>query len=115
MEITEKNIESYINAAIKHGECTEEGDYKQANKQYKIIQRSLNELKVSEKGVTQLKDLMEHQSDYVKLWSSTHLLSVEEKKSRQVLMELARKPGFLGLTAQTTLDEWTKGNLKLDI
>lgn len=115
MEIIEKNIESYINAAIKHGEFTEEGDYKQANKQYKIIQSNLNVLKASEEGINQLKGLMEHQSDYVRLWASSHLLSVEEKKARRVLSELAKKPGFLGLTAQTTLDEWSKGNLKVDM
>lgn len=115
METIEKAIKTFVDAAVKHGECTNKGDYRTANKQYKIIVKSLHQLKVHEEGVIQFKELMEHQSDYVRLWSSTHLLRVEEERAKRNLMSLAKKSGVISLTAQTTLDEWNKGNLKPEI
>lgn len=115
MEIVEKVIKTFVDAAVKHGECTNRGDYRTANKQYKIMFKSLQQLKVHEDGIIQFKELMEHQSDYVRLWSSTHLLRVEEEKAKKHLKSLAKKSEIISLTAQTTLDEWEKGNLQPEI
>ncbi|WP_055666125.1 hypothetical protein [Desnuesiella massiliensis] len=111
MSKIEKLVEEYINASIKHGKCTEDGDYKLANKQYIIIEKSITELKLMEKGIDELENLLEHQSDYVKLWSARYLLLDKEVKAKQTLLSLTKKPGFLGFTAQITLDEWSKGNI----
>lgn len=105
-------IEQFTKAAIKHGEATKEGKHRIVNKQYKVIEKSVDELKSIENGINKLENLLEHQSDYVKLWSARYLLLIKEKKSKETLVKLIKKSGLLGFTAKITLDEWKNGNLR---
>lgn len=111
MEDIQKLKEMFVTAAIKHGEGTEQGNHKLANKQYKIIEKSINELKSIENGIDEFEGLLEHEVDYVRLWCARYLLASRNMKAKRALSELISKPGFLGLTAKLTLDEWDKGNI----
>lgn len=111
MEDIEKLKKMFIIAAIKHGEGTEQGNYKLANKQYKIIEKSIDELKNIENGIEEFEELLEHEDDYVKLWCARYLIESRNMKAKRTLLALINKPGFLGLTAKLTLDEWDKGNI----
>jgi hypothetical protein len=109
----QKIIENFINASIKQGESIEEGNWKVANRQYKIIEKSYQHLrKLDEKSVYELIKLLDYNNDYVKLWSATYSLSIDEEKAKNVLKILSNKSGGLGLTAKMTLQEWEKGNIK---
>lgn len=112
MNDIEKIIKEYIKAATKHGEATEEGKHSLANKQYRIIEKNIDRLKSIENGINKLENLLEHQSDYVKLWSARYLLFSQEEKAKGTLLQLTNKSGFLGFTAKITLDEWDKGNIR---
>ena len=112
MNDIEKTIEKYIKAAIKHGEATEEGKANIANKQYKVIQRNVDKLKSIENGINELVNLLEHQSDYVRLWSASYLLPLEEQKSKETLLILSKKSGLIGFKAKIILAELEKGNIR---
>lgn len=105
-------VMNYVAAATKHGEATEKGNFKVANREYKIIEKSYTQLIQSGyEGFQELLKLTSHKKDYVRLWSASHTLSIYEEIAKKTLSELSNKPNFIGITAQTTLEEWEKGNL----
>ncbi|SHI07736.1 DUF2019 domain-containing protein [Clostridium grantii] len=111
MKDIEKIIQEYTEAAIKYGNATEEGKYKIVNNQYKIIEKNIDKLKSIENGINKLENLLEHQSDYVKLWSARYLLYLKEQKAKETLLILIQKSGVIGFDAKMTLEEWGKGNI----
>jgi hypothetical protein len=109
-----KNIETALSifeeASIKQSEATEIGDYKTGNKFYAKIILAGNFLK-NENEINQLKKFLSHKSVGVRLWSAFYMLIFDEKEGVKILEDIAIMPGIHSLTAQTTLDEWRKGNL----
>ena len=106
-------LNKYIEAAIQHGKATEEGDYKSANKAFKVLKKVYDELKANQDfGVQKLSNLLNHEEEYVRLWASSHTLQVDTEKAKKTLIELTKKTGFLAFNAKMTLEEWEKGNLK---
>ena len=104
-------VEDYINAAIKYGEATQEGDNKVVNKNYKLIDSIFRKLK-TENRLSELVLLMDHVNEDVKMWAATHLLVFDEQKAKQVLSEIAKDTTSLNAyEAEMTLKEWEKGNL----
>ena len=82
------------------------------NQQYANIVKAINFLK--EQGeVAALIDCLCHSSAGVRNWAATYLLPVKEKEAIKVLEEIVRKKDIHSLSAETTLSEWRKGNLKL--
>lgn len=109
------NIDSALSvfedAAAKHAEATEQGDYRKANKCYKSITEAVNYLK-EHNALLQLEVFLRHASVGVRLWSASYLLSIRENDAIRVLEEISTLPGIHSLDAKTTLSEWKKGNLK---
>jgi len=71
-------------------------------------------LQLKELGKTnKLTRLLNSENENVRLWAATHLLPTNEFEAKKVLQELALKPGFNAFSAEMTLKEWEKGNLKL--
>lgn len=99
-------------AALKHTEATEQGDYKSANKSYDKIIKAIDFLR-SEDQVKALLNFFQHNSEGVRGWAATYLLPIEEGEAIKVLEEIAKGPGIRALAAETTLNEWKNGNLKL--
>ncbi|MEN1785785.1 MAG: DUF2019 domain-containing protein [Bacteroidota bacterium] len=110
-----KDIETALvvfeEASIKQAEATEEGDYKTGNKRYSEITKAAEFIK-SEDAVESLKQFLSHTSIGVRMWAACYLLPVDEKEGKRVLKEIAKSSGIHALTADTTLSEWKKGNLK---
>src|SRR5262245_3595162 len=111
-----KDIESALKlfeaAANKHADATEQGDYKTANKNYKIIIAAIEFLKEHNQLIS-LGDLLDHSSVGVRLWAATYLLDIKKDEAVKTLIAIARSGGIHSVNAGTTLSEWKKGNLNL--
>lgn len=109
------NIETALllfkEAAIRHAEATEQGDHKKANISFDQIVEAVDFLK-SNNSNDQLLGLFLEPSAGVQMWAATYLLPSHEKESMKILNQIVRLGGILSLSAETTLDEWKKGNLK---
>ncbi|MBL0304674.1 MAG: DUF2019 domain-containing protein [Chitinophagaceae bacterium] len=114
MKIKDKKtaLASFEESAVKHADATGQGDYKTANKCYANIVKAINFLK-EQAEVAALIDCLCHSSAGVRNWAATYLLPVKEKEAIKVLEEIVRKKDIHSLSAETTLSEWRKGNLKL--
>lgn len=115
--ISMKNIESaleiFLESAIKEVEATEIGDFKTVNKCYKKITESMNYLK-SKNEIYNLKDYLHNPSVGIRLWVACYWLNINEKEGLRVIENIVKSKdsGIYSLTAETTLSEWKKGNLK---
>ncbi len=103
-------------AASLHGQATERGDYRVGNKQYDLLVSLHKELKRrGGEGRAAILSLMRSEDIGVRLWASTRALRFAPGLAEPALEEIASIPRSLNaFTAQMTLEEWRKGNLKLD-
>lgn len=108
----EEALGNFENSAKLHGECTENGDYKMGNKSYNSLIRSVEFLK-DNNLLTKLIPFLNSPSLSVQLWASTFLLKVEEKRAVEKLKEIECASNAYSFTAEMTLQEWRKGNLKM--
>lgn len=110
-----KNLKEAIalfeEASIKQAEATEQGNYKVGNKCYKEIKKAIDFLKKN--NALEILDIcLNSHFVGVRLWAAYYLLPIREKESMKILEEIAQGTGIHSLTAETTLSEWRKGNLK---
>jgi hypothetical protein len=110
------NIEAALGifeiSAVQHAQATELGDYKTANKAYKLIVNSIEFMQQTDK-INELLNFISHSSVGVRIWSATYLLKSHEQIAIQELVKIASGVGIQSLNAEMTLIEWKKGNLKL--
>lgn len=111
MKDTTAIIEKFVEASMKHEEATNEGDYKTANKSYKIIMKMVDFLK-DHQEINKLSELLNHSSVGVRLWTATILLPVSELESLKVLNQISKGNGIHSFEALTIIKEWENGNLK---
>jgi hypothetical protein len=109
---TETALLQFIEAATKHAEATEQGDYKTVNKSYAIIVKAITFLK-EQNEIEKLSEFLSHSSVGVRMWAATYLLPVLENEGLRVLKQIAGETGIHSFTAKITLSEWEKGSLKL--
>jgi hypothetical protein len=109
---TETALSVFEEAATKHAEATEIGDYKIANKNYDLVLKAVLYLK-EKNEIDKLFNFLTHSSIGVRMAASTYLLPKHEKEAIKVLSEISRSPGIHALSAETIISEWKKGNLKL--
>lgn len=113
---SQKEIEQacmmFEQAAKKHAEATEMGDYGEANKNYKIIVKTAHLLKETD-NMDKIARLLNNKSVGVRLWTATYHLPVSESDAIQILQQIADEDGIHALTAKTTIDEWKKRKLVL--
>jgi hypothetical protein len=110
---TVRLIETYRSAAKLHGEATEAGDHKTANKSAELIGALYAELR--RRGATAQRALLPLLTDPasgVRLWSASHALEFSPEHGEPILKELASSGPFLRLTAEMTLKEWRAGRLR---
>ncbi|WP_353101335.1 DUF2019 domain-containing protein [Myroides odoratus] len=105
-------LEIFEEACVKHAEATENGDYKTANKYYTKIVKVAKFLK-EENAITDLKNYLSSPFVGVRLWAGYYWLTINEQEGIKVLKEIVNSPTIHSLTAETTLSEWKKGNLKI--
>lgn len=106
-------IEIFINSAIEHSKSSENGNYKSANKNHKLILESAKYLK-STNSIFELRKLYNHENMGVRIWAATYSLEDCEKNAKKVLKNISKqKINHHSFTAKITLEEWISGNLKL--
>ncbi|APD06392.1 hypothetical protein UJ101_00855 [Flavobacteriaceae bacterium UJ101] len=105
-------INDFIEASIKHGEASKEGDYKLANKNYDKLVSILKYLKEND-SIFILKKFLIHEDLNVQLWAATFLLEENEEEAIKLMTKIANQniPHY-SFDAKITLEEWKKGNLK---
>ena len=110
----ESIIQHYILLAVEHGECTESGDIENGNKLHMTIMMLISQIQTKSKDIQKLFfETLEHESDAVKVWTATALISTIESESIRVLKHVAKSNKTAhGATARSTIDWWKKGLLK---
>lgn len=108
----EDALRLYEEMAEAHAKATEEGDYKVANNCYKGIICAIDFLNKND-CIRSLESFLDHSAVGVRLWTATHLLSINEAKCLKVLSKISDTVGIHSLTAKTTIREWKNGNLRL--
>ena len=105
-------LEKFICACIEKGKYEELGNSKMGNKQYTIIKSAYLSLKKAGR-LDDMTGLLEHENPYVRLWAASYMLPILPTKSENTLKELSTLKGKpVAFSAQMTLQEWRKGNLK---
>ena len=103
---------AFIDNAISHGKAIEDGNHKLANKLHKDISKIYNIIKREERW-DELKDMVEHSDESVRLWAATFLLHHNQDFALKALKGLEKSKKIFGLSASTTIDMWNKGMLQL--
>lgn len=109
---TESAYKKFKEAAIKHAEATEMGNYEIANKCYCVIADNARYLKDTN-NLELLSELLKSEYVGVRMWAATYLLPVCEHEAIHILQAIADGDNIHSLTAKTTIDEWINGNLEL--
>lgn len=99
-------------ASHKQAEATEQGNYKEGNKHYSRIMRAIKFLKKKD-SIDTILPLLNKPSIGVRLWTASYLLPKYEKESIAILSEITKNQDIHSLTAETILNEWKTGNLKI--
>ena len=111
-----ENLQEALNlfekATTKHAEATEQGDFSTGNKSYEKISITISFLKNSG-SIESLVKFLDSRSIGTRMWAATYLLPTHTKESVKVLKLIAEGSDIHSLSAETTLDEWDSGSLKL--
>jgi len=106
-------IATYRASAIAHGESTEGGNHRKANRHHDMIASVYRELRGrGDEDRLALLPLLDDINPYVRAWAAAHALEFAPDRGETVLRRLAAIPGLVGLNAEMTLDEWEKGLLQ---
>lgn len=108
----DKIVSNFENFCIQNDVAAQARNSKLANKYAKKIINCYLQLKELGK-VNELYKLLKSENENVRLWAATHTLQTNEAEAKRVLEELAAEPGLNAFSAEMTLSEWEKGNLKL--
>jgi hypothetical protein len=110
----EEIIENCIESAIDYGVSAYEVvvNSRKTNKLYDRQYKNFKILKNHPNGVESLYRLLAHPNMYVRYTAAIHLLSVNEKKAKDVIMDVATLSKDLKFDSYYLLQEWDNGNLK---
>ena len=105
-------VAAYRAAAVANGRATEESDHRTANRQHDIVAAIYRELrKRGDSAQRELLALLDDINPHVRAWAAAHALEFAPDRGEPVLRRLANGAGVVGLNAEMTLREWTKGSL----
>lgn len=110
----EKLKENCIESAIEYGIAAYEiiENARKTNRAYDKNRKYFKSLKEHEYGVKTLFELLEHEYMYVRYCAAIYLLSVDEKKAKEVIQKVATYSKSLDFDVFYLLQEWDNGNLK---
>ena len=110
----EELLRQYTDAARLHGEATERGDARTANRNHDRVLRALRLLdEASDEGRLHLVDLLGHADPHVQTWAATHLIFLCAAKAVPVLESVAQRPDIAGGNARMVLELWREGSLRI--
>lgn len=106
-------VNKYVAAAIAHGQATEAGNHKKANREADQLAESYRDLRSRGLDSQQaLLPLLNHDNPNVRLWAGSHALEFAPAEGERVLVALQVVPGSLvGFSAKMTLQQWRAGAL----
>jgi hypothetical protein len=117
MDIKNATIEEllsvYAESAAINGQSSINGDFKSANRHYRILSIVCREL--GERGIDAQRSLLRllaHDDPAVRLWTASHVIEFAPKEGIMALMELADREGTTGFEAETMLSEWKEGKFR---
>ena len=99
-------IQRYRNAAKRHGEATDAGDYRAANDAHDQLAEALEELNTIPRGLDALDALLDDQDTSVRCWAAAHLLPTGSKRAIDALEGLANGTGIIAFDAKQVLKQW---------
>src|SRR5262245_28941405 len=109
----ESLVRQYSEAALRHGQATEKGDYLTANAAHDELASVYR--KIRELGANAQRSLLPLLSDAdvgIRLWAASHALEFSPDDGVRVLSELERMPkSFVAFSAKMTLQQWRLGAL----
>lgn len=106
-------LKLFIEAASKQAKFTEDGDYKNSNKQYDVIINVAKYLKRTN-NLRELINLLDNEDVGVKIWAATYLLEENEEKALLTLRNISNQDiKQHSFTAKMVIEEWNGGTLSL--
>ena len=107
-------IENCIKYAIEYGVSAYEvvENSRKTNMLYKKQYEHFKKLKNHPLGIESLYGLIENSHMYVRYFAAIHLLSIKEKKAKEIISEVASLSKALEFDSYYLLQEWDNGNLK---
>ena len=106
-------MEEMVDMVIKRGNelTSPDGTAKKANQYFDKILVLVNKMKKMEGYAENMKNLLNHENDYVKLKAAFELLPIYTKEAEHVLFMLSQKRGLVAFDAELALERWQKGEL----
>ena len=112
-QVIQSLLAAYTIAAAKHGQATWDSDPDAGNEQAAVIEGVYHELRARGRDAQlQLLDLLSNSNASVRLWAGSHALEFAPEQGKPVLEELLDHDGFIGITAEITLEVWRQGTLR---
>lgn len=111
IENVREALKLFEDAAIKQGDASNTGKSNVANRNYKKIATIVSYLKANG-ALNELTVFYVHSNLFVRTWAAAYLLPLYEKRSLEVLKEIANMNALGSLEAEMTIKEWKNGNLK---
>jgi hypothetical protein len=107
-------VERYTAAAASHGQATEAGDHKKANRAADSIAAIYRELR--QRGADAQKHLLAlltHPDPGVRGWAGAHALEFAPSDGERALLQLATiRKSLVAFSAEMTLKVWREGRLR---
>jgi len=109
---SESLLDIYVQAAIRHGEATLQGNADKGNAEYDALMEALEAMHASLDGERgPLTSILDHPDPSVRAWAATHLLRIDPDKALPVLCRVSALSGIIGFGAEMVIKEWNKGRL----
>jgi hypothetical protein len=113
MSELEKLIQTLVQESIKQEEATLVGDSKVMNKQYAKIKKVRESLRsIGDIAFNNIISLLSHENSYVRYNASFVIMPFFPEEAKKTLVEISKLNSSIGFTAEMTLREWDRGNLK---
>ncbi len=114
----EQVLSEYRRAAATHREASQDGNYKLANRNVRVLQSCYREIRTrGEAAKQEFLTLLDNSDEGVRLWAAANALEFAPERGEPVLTELEASGthGLIRTDAHYTLEEWRRGRLSSHI
>jgi len=105
--------QEFLEAAMKRAEYIRQNEAERANQEYDRLHRLKDRLRgFPDRGEAALKRISVNDGPEVQIVAAAALLAIDEAYGVQLLQRTATGQGLSSFTAEMTLREWSRGNLR---